>query len=99
MAPTEILAKQHYNLAKKIFFKTKVNIGYLSSKTENKNRKIILNKISNGEIDLLIGTHSIFQKKIVFKKLGYIIIDEQHKFGVRQRMKLAEKGGSNCMCY
>ena len=96
MAPTEILAKQHYNLAKKIFFKTKVNIGYLSSKTENKNRKIILNKISSGEIDLLIGTHSIFQKKIVFKKLGYIIIDEQHKFGVRQRMKLAEKGGSNC---
>ena len=96
MAPTEILAKQHYNLAKKIFFKTKVNIGYLSSKTDNKTRKIILNKISSGEIDMLIGTHSIFQKKIVFKKLGYIIIDEQHKFGVRQRMKLAEKGGSNC---
>ena len=96
MAPTDILAKQHYNLAKKIFFKTKVNIGYLSSKTDNKTRKIILNKISSGEIDMLIGTHSIFQKKIVFKKLGYIIIDEQHKFGVKQRMKLAEKGGSNC---
>ncbi len=96
MAPTEILAKQHYNLAKKIFFKTKVKIGYLSSKTDNKTRKIILNKISSGEIDMLIGTHSIFQKKIIFKKLGYIIIDEQHKFGVRQRMKLAEKGGSNC---
>ena len=96
MAPTDILAKQHYNLAKKIFFKTKVNIGYLSSKTDNKTRKIILNQISSGEINMLIGTHSIFQKKIVFKKLGYIIIDEQHKFGVRQRMKLAEKGGSNC---
>ena len=49
-----------------------------------------------GEIDLLIGTHALFQKKIDFKNLGYIIIDEQHKFGVKQRMSLAEKGGNNC---
>ncbi len=96
MAPTDILAKQHYNLAKKIFNNTNITIEYLSSKTDSKNRKIILNKLANGKINFLIGTHSIFQKKIVFKKLGYIIIDEQHKFGVRQRMKLAEKGGSNC---
>ncbi len=96
MAPTDILAKQHFNLAKKIFNKTNIKIDYLSSKTHYKDRKIILDKVLAGETNLLIGTHSIFQKKIIFKKLGFIIIDEQHKFGVKQRMKLAEKGGSNC---
>ena len=58
--------------------------------------KIILDKIQNNETDLLIGTHALFQNKIKFKKLGYTVIDEQHKFGVKQRMRFADKGGANC---
>ena len=96
MAPTAILAKQHFNLAKKIFEKTQIKIEILTGKTELKKRKKILEKLKKGEIDFLIGTHALFQKKIEFKNLGYIIIDEQHKFGVRQRMSLAQKGGKNC---
>ncbi len=96
MAPTAILAKQHFNLAKKIFKNTHINVELLTGKTEYSLRKKILDKLKNGEINLLIGTHALFQKKIEFKNLGYIIIDEQHKFGVKQRMSLAEKGGKNC---
>ncbi len=96
MAPTAILAKQHYVLAKKIFDGTKIRIKLLTGKTENKLKKEILKELKNGQIDLLIGTHALFQKKIEFKNLGFIIIDEQHKFGVKQRMSLAEKGGKNC---
>ncbi len=95
MAPTEILAKQHYNLAKKLFSKN-IKIEILTSKTENKIRKRIINDLKNNSIDLLIGTHSLFQDKIEYKRLGLIIIDEQHKFGVKQRKKLSDKGGKNC---
>ncbi len=95
MAPTEILARQHYVLAKKIFNnKTKIDI--LSSKSEYKDKKIIEKKLINNDIDIIFGTHAIFQKKIIFNKLGLIIIDEQHKFGVNQRKKLSDKGGDNC---
>ena len=96
MAPTDILAKQHYELSKKIFDKMNIKIDYLSGKTDPKKRKNILEKINSGEIILLIGTHSLFQKKIEFKNLGYVVIDEQHKFGVKQRMDFAQKGGKNC---
>ena len=95
MAPTEILARQHYNLAKEIFDK-KLNLEILSSKSEYKEKKIIREKLENNQIDLIFGTHAIFQAKIIFKKLGLIIIDEQHKFGVNQRKKLSDKGGDNC---
>jgi ATP-dependent DNA helicase RecG len=95
MAPTEILARQHYNLAKKIFDKN-FNLEILSSKSEYKEKKIIREKLENNQIDIIFGTHAIFQKKIIFKKLGLIIIDEQHKFGVNQRKKLSDKGGDNC---
>ena len=95
MAPTEILAQQHFRLAEKIFEKN-IKIKMLTSKTDNKERKQILNSLASGKIDLLIGTHSLFQEKIKFKKLGLIIIDEQHKFGVKQRKKLSDKGGKNC---
>ena len=95
MAPTEILARQHFTLAKKIFEKnTKIEI--LSSKSQYSEKKIITKKLINNEIDIIFGTHAIFQKKILFKKLGLIIIDEQHKFGVNQRKKLSDKGGDNC---
>ncbi len=96
MAPTAILAKQHYKLAKEVFNGTKIKIKLLTGKTEVKTRKTILEDLKLGKVDLLIGTHALFQKKIDFKNLGYIIIDEQHKFGVKQRMSLAEKGGKNC---
>ncbi len=95
MAPTEILVRQHFNLAKKLLPKN-VNIRLISGKSEYKDKKEILNELSNHTIDIIFGTHAIFQKKIIFKKLGLIIIDEQHKFGVNQRKKLSDKGGNDC---
>ena len=96
MGPTEILAKQHYKLAKKIYSNLDFKIDFLTGKTETKYRKEILKNLQMGKTNLLIGTHALFQKKINFKKLGLIVIDEQHKFGVKQRSELAKKGGSNC---
>ena len=95
MAPTEILARQHYNLAKEIFPGSK-KIELISGKSDYKNKKIILDKLKNNKIDIIFGTHAIFQKKVSYKKLGLIIIDEQHKFGVNQRKKLSDKGGDEC---
>ena len=95
MSPTEILSRQHYELFKKIFH-NKIKVEFLTGKTEPKKRKDILKKIKIGEINCLIGTHALFQKKIEFKKLGLTVIDEQHKFGVRQRSELANKGGNDC---
>jgi ATP-dependent DNA helicase RecG len=95
MSPTAILAKQHFDLSKKIF-KNNIRIEFLTGKTEYKLRKHILCDLKKGKIDLLIGTHALFQKKIDFKKLGLVVIDEQHKFGVKQRSDLALKGGENC---
>ncbi len=96
MCPTEILAHQHYLTAKNIFKNSKISVEFLSGKTEYKKRKNILKNLENGKIDLLIGTHALFQKKINFNNLGYVVIDEQHKFGVKQRSDLAQKGGRNC---
>ena len=95
MAPTEILARQHFLLAKKLF-KSSLNIDLLSSKSEYKDKKRILESLKDNSLDLIFGTHSIFQKKVEFKNLGLIIIDEQHKFGVNQRKKLSDKGGNEC---
>ena len=95
MAPTEILARQHFLLAKKLF-KSSIKIDLLSSKSEYKDKKRILNDLNKNKINLIFGTHSIFQKKVEFNNLGLIIIDEQHKFGVNQRKKLSDKGGINC---
>ena len=96
MAPTEILAKQHYNLAKKIFKSTGVTIEFLTSKSDTKEKKLIQENLTNGKIKFLIGTHALFQKNIFFSNLGLIIIDEQHKFGVKQRIELSNKGGRDC---
>ena len=95
MAPTEILARQHYTLAKRLFPKN-INIKLLSSKSESSQKKKIIKDLKENIINMVFGTHAIFQKKIIFSKLGYIIIDEQHKFGVRQRKLLSDKGGKNC---
>ena len=96
MAPTEILSKQHYELTKKIYNNSNFKIDFLTGKTDIKDRKEILADIETGKTNLLIGTHALFQKKIHFKKLGLVVIDEQHKFGVKQRSELAKKGGDNC---
>ena len=95
MAPTEILAIQHYNFAKKLFGQNIV-VEILTSKTEKSKRKEVLENLKRKKIDLIIGTHSLFQEKIKFNNLGLIVIDEQHKFGVKQRKKLSDKGGKNC---
>ena len=95
MTPTEILSRQHFNLAKKIYPKN-IKIEMLSGKSQYKNKKEILNRLKNNKIDIIFGTHAIFQKKVHFGKLGLIIIDEQHKFGVNQRKKLSDKGGDDC---
>ena len=95
MAPTEILARQHFNLSKKLF-SNNINVEFISGKSQYTDKKKILKNLSNHKIDIIFGTHAIFQKKVLFHKLGLIIIDEQHKFGVNQRKKLSDKGGDNC---
>jgi len=95
MAPTEILARQHFNFAKNLFSKN-INIELISGKSGYKTKKDVLNKLINNKINIIFGTHAIFQKKVNFKNLGLIIIDEQHKFGVNQRKRLSDKGGDNC---
>ena len=95
MAPTEILSRQHFELSKKIF-KKDLRIEFLTGKTELTKKKKILNDLKDGKVNLLIGTHALFQKKINFDNLGLVVIDEQHKFGVRQRSEFADKGGKNC---
>ena len=96
MAPTEILAKQHFDLAKKIFRSSNVNISFLTGKTKLNDKKLIQSNLLDGKINFLIGTHALFQKNIRFKNLGLVIIDEQHKFGVKQRIELSNKGGIDC---
>ena len=98
MAPTAILAEQHYLLFKKLIEKTSLNINFslLTGKIDLKERKKILNDLKSNKIQFLIGTHALFQKTITFNKLGLVIIDEQHKFGVKQRINFAKKGGTNC---
>mgnify|MGYP001229075398 CR=1 FL=1 len=95
MAPTEILSKQHYRLCKELFPKD-VNIFEINSKMKISEKNKILDKLKKNEINIIFGTHSLFQKKVNFYNLGYIIIDEQQKFGVKQRKSLSDKGGNNC---
>ena len=96
MAPTEILTMQHYLLANKIFNKTNIKTNFLTGKSTYLERKKIINKLKEKEINIIFGTHALFQKKTKFNHLGLIIIDEQHKFGVKQRMELSKKGGDDC---
>ena len=98
MVPTSILAEQHSKLFQKLLQESKLNIKFdlLTSKIDKTKRKQILEDLQNNKINFLIGTHALFQKTINFKKLGLVIIDEQHKFGVRQRINFAKKGERNC---
>ena len=92
MAPTEILAEQHFNSFMKMFSNSTIEIALLTSSTKTKERREILERLALGEIDLLVGTHALIQDDVVFKRLGLITIDEQHRFGVKQRKALREKG-------
>jgi ATP-dependent DNA helicase RecG len=98
MVPTSILAEQHSKLFQKLLQESKLNIKFdlLTSKIDKTKRKQLLKDLQNNKINFLIGTHALFQKTINFKKLGLVIIDEQHKFGVRQRINFAKKGERNC---
>ncbi len=92
MCPTESLALQHYLTICELLDESKVNIKLLLGSTKNKDKKLILKELESGEINLIIGTHSLFQDSVKFKNLALAIIDEQHKFGVEQRIKLIKKG-------
>ena len=94
MVPTEILAKQHYEDAIKLFSKTKIKIELLTSSISKTNKKRILSDLEKGNIDLIIGTQSIIQDDVKFKNLGLVITDEQHRFGVNQRDSLKNKSQS-----
>jgi len=92
MAPTELLAKQHYEGLNEQFNAFNVKVGFLSGSLTEKQKKQVLFELEQGNIQLLIGTHALIQKRVVFKNLGLVITDEQHRFGVNQRTLLTEKG-------
>ena len=92
MAPTELLAEQHYKEYVSFFNQFDTNVNLLTGKTNSKDKKQIYMDLSSGSIDVIIGTHALFQDDVEFKSLGLVIIDEQHKFGVNQRKRLISKG-------
>ncbi|MEG0525968.1 MAG: ATP-dependent DNA helicase RecG [Longicatena sp.] len=92
MAPTEILAKQHYQNLKKTFQDIEIEIEVLYSSLKPVEKKEILRRLKDNEIDILIGTHALFQEDVDFYDLGMVVADEQHRFGVSQRRRLLEKG-------
>jgi len=95
LCPTDLLAKQHYNLFKTILADESINISLLSGKTKLSEQQKVRSQIESSNIDIAIGTHSLFQEKTIFNNLGLIVIDEQHKFGVQQRINLSLKGNIN----
>ena len=92
MAPTEILANQHFETFFEFFKDLNISVALLTSSTPKKERNTILSLLEVGEVELLIGTHSLIQEDVIFKNLKYVITDEQHRFGVKQRQLLSNKG-------
>ncbi len=92
LAPTAILATQHYNNFKNILDKFDIKCELLISGLTKKRKEEILSKLESGEIHILIGTHAMLEENVIFKNLGLVVTDEQHRFGVKQRTKMAEKG-------
>ncbi len=92
MAPTEVLATQHFETFTKLFENTGITCELLTGSTKAKDKKFIKERLKNGEIDLIIGTHALIQEDVEFKNLGLVITDEQHRFGVKQRTGLCSKG-------
>ncbi|HIN39694.1 MAG TPA: ATP-dependent DNA helicase RecG [Flavobacteriales bacterium] len=94
MAPTEILANQHFESIRHMLDKLNIKSGILTGSTKTSERKVLLEELSNGELKVVIGTHALIGDKVVFKDLGLVIIDEQHRFGVEQRSKLWKKNNT-----
>lgn len=99
MAPTELLALQHYNNIISTFKNMNVNVCLLTSSTKKKDRLLILADLKSGKCDILIGTHSVLNNEVVFKNIGLVITDEQHRFGVAQRKNLQNKGDMTDVLY
>ncbi len=97
MAPTDILARQHQVSMGVWADAVGIRLGYLSGRVKGKERTALLNALEAGDIDLLVGTHALFQDEVRFARLGVAIIDEQHRFGVHQRLALARKGAATDM--
>lgn len=92
MVPTEVLAKQHYETLKEIFSSFGVNVRLLVASLTTKEKREILDELEVGKVDIIIGTHSLFQKDVNFYKLGLVVTDEEHRFGVKQRVSILGKG-------
>jgi len=91
MAPTEILANQHYQTIKELIGDDFIEVALLTGSTKAKARKVLHEKLENGDLKILIGTHTLIEDKVQYKNLGFVVIDEQHRFGVEQRAKLWRK--------
>ena len=94
MCPTEILAEQHHLSLSEWFSPLGLRVELLTGSTNASDRKKIISKLKNGEINILVGTHALFQEDVIFNCLGLTVIDEQHRFGVHQRFSMLEKGGT-----
>ena len=94
LAPTEILARQHYETLRRTLAGLPVQIGVLTGRDKGRAREATLMALAAGEIDILVGTHAIFQEGVTYRDLSLVVVDEQHRFGVQQRMMLQEKGRS-----
>ncbi len=92
MAPTEILARQHYRSLSTLLEKFNIEVGLLVSNMKAREKREVLEKIKSGQIDVVVGTHALIEDYIEFEKLGLVITDEQHRFGVNQRARLSNKG-------
>lgn len=99
MAPTEILAKQHYENMINLFKNFDLKMELLTSSTLKKTRSDIIKRLASGDVDVLIGTHSVLNDEIIFKNLGFVVTDEQHRFGVNQRNMLQKKGRLSDVLY
>lgn len=94
MAPTELLAKQHSEKAYELLHSIGVKTAFISGNLKNSKRTLLLTQLQQGNVDLIIGTHALFTQDVVYKNLELVIVDEQHRFGVKQRLSLAEKGNA-----
>ena len=92
MAPTEILAIQHFDKLQSLLEPLNIRVGLLTGSLKAKQRREVIEGLADGSLDIVIGTHALIQDNIIFKNLGLVVTDEQHRFGVNQRAKLEDKG-------
>src|SRR5204862_4505107 len=93
MAPTEVLARQHAETIAPLANRAGLRLGLLTGREKGRARAELLERLKAGEVDILVGTHALFQADVAFKDLAFAVIDEQHRFGVHQRLALQTKGG------